>query len=841
MTRHSHPKRPNRPAAAILAFLATAAAAEPAGPRSAAIHPETRRQPSPADGATVAVNPPPLLWAPRTSRDVRYDVRLSRDPNFPRGSTRAASDLPWAMYNPHARLAPGEWHWQVGTRRPGRAPQWSKVLRFRVTPSAREAVTPPAAKVLAACPKGHPRLLATRDELRALRRRLRDAPEPAHVRGRAKRYLTRKPPEEAAARPSQTGADPLQSKRFAQWASKGYGRRFLDAADWLTSAYLLTGEERYGRAAVRWGLAAAALDPDGATSPRVSDFADGACTRAMALVYDSCFDLLTEAQRRQLRDAMAVRARRFFGRAINRLEAKVFSAHIWQHILAEYADAAWAMLGELPEAQRWAAYVYELWVARFPCLGGDDGGWANGVNYFTTNIESLLVLPALHRRLGGVDLRDHPWYRAAGHSLMYAWPAGGIPDGFGDGCDRRGAPPRTVGYLAECLALRFGDPHVLWYARQVLGKDGSPAGLSARLLWHRLHRPAPATRPRPASPGDLPQARAFRDIGVVSMHTALAETARDLVIGFRASPYGATNHMHACQNSFNLHFGGRRLFANSGYYIAYGDPHFRGWYKHTRGHNSVLIDGKGQVFGAAGCGWIARYLHGRQISYCLGDASRAYGDAGLTTFRRHLALLRPSTVVIYDELAADHPAAWSWLLHGDEEIRPDAERGRLLGTSRAARAQVDVRGSAPLELRVTSRFDPPAVNWRKRKSGGELIQYADQWHATVTPGRPLARARFLAIVQVRGKGDAAPFHEPRAEPDGRLRLGDWHVAAELDPARDASLVIVRRDGRAALAADVPRLTVAGRQHRLPEGASLLVEADAAVARTARDKLPPGAR
>ena len=67
------------------------------------------------------------------------------------------------------------------------------------------------------------------------------------------------------------------------------------------------------------------------------------------------------------------------------------------------------------------------------------------------------------------------------------------------------------------------------------------------------------------------------------------------MVAFRSSPYGAFNHMHACQNGFNILYGGERLFSNSGYYLTYGDAHFKGWYTATRGHNSVLIDDQGQA------------------------------------------------------------------------------------------------------------------------------------------------------------------------------------------------------------------------------------------------------
>ena len=331
------------------------------------------------------------------------------------------------------------------------------------------------------------------------------------------------------------------------------------------------------------------------------------------------------------------------------------------------------------------------------------------------------------------------------------------------------------------------------------------------------------------------------------MHTDLCDTSRDLMIGFRSSPYGSYNHMHCDQNSFNVLAGGRRLFEGSGYYIAYGDDHFTGWYTASRGHNTVLVDGRGQVRGPDGFGVVSRFLHGGEISYCLGDASRAYGNAGLTAFRRHLALLRPGTIVVYDELAADHAARWSWLLHSKERIGVEGET-RLRAANDTGQAVVDLFASGPLEVTVDHEFDPPAVNWRNRKSGNEVIEYPDQWHATATSVEPSSKMRILAVIQVRVAGrDAAAkpswtaFDEPAAEAAGRVRLGPWRIEAELDTSQGASLLVTGGDGRTVLAADGTSVTAAGKTYDLPPLTSLLVEDKEGIVVRCRDELPPAAQ
>ena len=102
-------------------------------------------------------------------------------------------------------------------------------------------------------------------------------------------------------------------------------------------------------------------------------------------------------------------------------------------------------------------------------------------------------------------------------------------------------------------------------------------------------------------------------------------------------------------------------------------------YRHTRAHNTLLIDGIGQPFSTKGYGKVVRMLWATH-SYCLGDASNAYsgiseypmwienfrnakigqsaengfGETPLKKYRRHLFLLHPDIVVVYDELEAEN-------------------------------------------------------------------------------------------------------------------------------------------------------------------------------------------
>jgi hypothetical protein len=117
--------------------------------------------------------------------------------------------------------------------------------------------------------------------------------------------------------------------------------------------------------------------------------------------------------------------------------------------------------------------------------------------------------------------------------------------------------------------------------------------------------------------------------------------------------------------------------------MAMQDPLRLQWYKATIGHNGILVDGKGQLFGPDDYGWIARFLGGTTLCYTVGDATMAYGrdgtkDAtGLRRFKRHMLFLYPDIVVIYDELKAGHPVTWDWIIHSPGKFALDSANGRF--------------------------------------------------------------------------------------------------------------------------------------------------------------------
>jgi len=316
------------------------------------------------------------------------------------------------------------------------------------------------------------------------------------------------------------------------------------------------------------------------------------------------------------------------------------------------------------------------------------------------------------------------------------------------------------------------------------------------------------------------------------MHTSLHKVEDNLMLSATSSPFGAMGHAHAEQNNFNIAFGGKRLFYNSGYRPKMADPHHQGWHKHTRGHNGILIDGEGQPFDAGAYGWMPRFLHGKQISYAVGDASNAYSasdlqslDLGMKRFRRHYIMLRPSTIVIYDELEADHPAEWTWLLHNDLGLKTDSEAKTIIAENEFANAQVSLYSSTDIEFNVTDTFSIPARNWnRKVDQDGNIIDFVDQWHFSGIIKEKTPKMRYLAIIQVKPKSGASVCEEVIFDEQSKTySVNGWNITAEMDELQPAKIEVSNCDGTAAFTS-ADALEFIGKMYKgTVTGSSKLVE------------------
>lgn len=761
----------------------------------------------------------------------RFYFKLSQDPTFKTG-VMASEAKRWSFYNPYRRLEAGVWYWTYGVARaetPDKPVWCDRTFEFRISGREYTSEIPPTPDEFLAAIKKRPKgpvVVCFPDEMGCLLP-TKAAPDLAAqiVRDCDKAFAT---VSASAARPEREKSPPaakapatLLERKQASARAMVESRRIYS----LLRGYLFTGDAKYKDLALRQ---LARDGKPGETPPKEFTFERSSAGGKPLLndldlvLVDVLYDELPPDE--QFRHAQAI-YRVICDEGSNSpdlhdsLEHLLYDNHAWQGGVPALFKGSIVLSRIRPDFDDWVKYAYELYLYRAPAFSRTDGGSSEGNGYLGVHEDHLVDIPWLIYKLTGYNFyKNSRWFQNFGRYMSFCRPPGNPGISFEDASEDGGT---SMPYLSEMLARMCPEnPSNLWQWKSV-GRRGNNY-FSADLnkgakawdmlsVWQRF--PAPdASGSRP--PTQL--AAAFGDVGLVCMHTDLANASNNLMLNFRAGPYGSEGHTHPAQNAFTVAFGGQPLFWRTGYYNG-GGLHNIFSYKCSRAHNTIAADGLVQGFDQGAYAWIARFASGERISYVLGDASHAYnakhhnfnvpyrpdlkaadkvqtrrnwdgatrangfGDPGVTRFRRHIAMLRPHHILIYDELEAKKPITWTFQLHSRKEMKQ-------LGVSWFKTANDRALGSArlfcasPVQGTLTDAFMGVPVDEENKRKG----QNPPNWHAAITTQQPLAATRFLTVIEIAPgkKLDDAPM-EPVAEGEGRarIRVGDYIVTAELDPSK----------------------------------------------------------
>lgn len=752
------------------------------------VHENVRVTPYPQQDNPLYLNPSPLI-VPVEMRKADYlEFQLSQEQTFPKGKILQSKPLAWCMFNPHRVLENGTWYWRFrSVDKAGKAGEWSATYNFSVSEDIPQFVTPTFDAFMKNMPKGYPRIYCFLEEgLKKAKGNIQTSPEYKDLTNRAQRalnnnYETHPTPYKAA---NLMGQD----------------------ANQLYTAYRATGEQRYADKMLAYTRALLASTPD----PKlINDFYCGDVLFLLTHTYDACYDRLNREELQKIEDLTFQIAKYHHNvQRKGRVENHIFDNHYWQRAYREMLQIGLMFADKNDTAKEILEYCYELWTARAPASGFNrDGEWHNGQGYFHSNVKTLWYVPSLMSYVTGTDFLQHPWYKSTGRSLVYTWPPHSKSSGFGDGSEQGDEPARQRVAFADFLARELNDSYAGWYASEC---DDTMQG--DRLF--RLYRMCSTRRYDTSLPADAAKMVWYEDTGEVTMHSCLTDTEKDVNLSFRSSTFGSGSHTTSSQNAFNLLFKGKEIYRSSGYYLNFNDAHNLMSYRHSRAHNTILVNGIGQPYSTRGYGNIMRTLEGAHITYCLGDASKAYcgisddpmwvqaferagitqtpengfGETPLTKYRRHVLMLHPEGIVlIYDELEASEPVTYDWLLHSPSQLSLNKE---LLTINHADYKSgytvvTQLFCNNPVSMSLTDRFlvnpDPATMK------AGET--YPNQWHMTARIERE-AKTRILAVIQVNA-GNTAP--QIIRKTGGTLTVGKWTINVELDASRPAALNIIHSD------------------------------------------------
>jgi len=723
---------------------------------------------TPADGAATNVNPPAFVWLPAEGVD-RWLLQYAPAGDFGGRDAVTVEDWPLTVFTPHETLPPGTWAWRYGFATDA-GPAWSAARRFAIPADATDFPLPRIDEVLARIPDEHPRTYFRRADLPELRRKVVEEPAWAAVAAPIIRAAESKLGEELYPEPEYLPAGGLErSRAYAQ--SFRTMRPFTAGMESCAKAYILTGDERFGQEARRRLLHYMTWDPDGPTSVRNNDEAAMDIVMRGPRTYDWIHDLLSAEERATCERVLGRRVAQ-----VNELHRRMpftsrpYSSHPGRMIGFVIEDSI-ILAHAVPEAREWLDYTLRLLWSVYPAWGNPDGGWAEGPGYWNAYIGMLQPVVLLLDGIG-VPFKDKPFCRENGWFGLYAVPAGGKMRPFGDG--HEGSVGRGDGEVIYRWSTLHRSPYWRWYAEQLGAGPGAAVG-EFGFLDPTLEAKAP---------DDIPQARVFPDIGVAALHSDLAYPDADVYLLMRSSPYGSVSHSHASQNAIAINAFGEALAISSGYYQLYASPHHAQWTWETRAHNSILVDGEGQVKRSpASRGRIAAFDDREECSYVVGDATEAYGGR-LRRFLRRVLFIRPDTFVICDELQAAKPATFQWLLHAREEMSLDpAAQTALIA---AGDARLLTRLVAPAGLTLSQERGFPVAPEREAP---------DQFHLTAATTTAAERETFLSVLSAYRAGDEArvPEAEAMAGEGGagvRLRWADGSTALAVWRTGDAELVRV---------------------------------------------------
>lgn len=494
------------------------------------------------------------------------------------------------------------------------------------------------------------------------------------------------------------------------------------------TAYVITGDDQFKQTAIDYLNQVSTWDPTGATGVWENDHSAMALMNALAVGYDTLRGELDEADRAAWRAAIAARTADLYG-LLNPMVMKETSAgqmndpfnnHPWFSNSAMGLGAL-ALMGEDERASDWLSTAAQLYWGMFLSKGGRDGGWHEGIDYWSYSLFFVFQFADALKNAADVDLYKHPFLKNTAFFKIYVHPPVGGYVPFGD-CKHH-APNAFDKMIMMRFASEYDDP-LAWKYVDAIDDPIKDARYSVySMLWSDR---TGADKPLP----ELPLAKHFEDIGWVVSNNKVFEEEGQILFAMRSGKFFGRNfgHTHADLNSFILTAGGDKLLWDAGYYDSYLSPHHRNYSRLSKAHNTILIDGVGQVVHIAGLdGAITNYKVDGNDLYVTGDASDPFIYGGRhIRFVRDIEFKEHKELVVRDDIFVRELANISFLLHsvfpivfdpGSKTIQITGEHYELSGTFET---------DEPVEATLTDVFDPKPTLTSKVLDEDE--QYPKQYH-----------------------------------------------------------------------------------------------------------------
>ncbi|MFC1607672.1 heparinase II/III family protein, partial [Candidatus Latescibacterota bacterium] len=324
------------------------------------------------------------------------------------------------------------------------------------------------------------------------------------------------------------------------------------------------------------------------------------------------------------------------------------------------------------------------WMVGVSSSHGFDEGWTEGPGYsnskFKWMLNGMLYLDSVFPEF---EANKNPWLISIGEWFRRVTPVGLKHAPWGHQSNNRGYYEWGRASNFRRYAYFMGDGVLLRNWRETTGPDGINE-LSFRPWTECLAR---AFYGVPEESYESDPVGVFPLGGWVMAGTQPPSSPdcykKSVGMIFQCRPVGAYSHGFASENSFHIYGYGEDLSYASG--TSEYEPHAF----HTMSHNTIMIDGMGQsqprFLEKPRVGYLRAFQRGDGYVYWAGDATNAYPNhplkrsggwwgtldpiynerdvSYLQRYIRHVVFLRGKYFIIYDDLACDKPAQYSWLYH----------------------------------------------------------------------------------------------------------------------------------------------------------------------------------
>lgn len=597
--------------------------------------------------------------------------------------------------------------------------------------------------------------------------------------------------------------------------------RVSGVAEAATLIWTVTGDEKYLTKAKEFLLKSCAwhFAPDwksgpvvGATDIEYNDEANFRLWRKLPLVYDQIRSKLTPEEKKIVLAHFKERGDRTVAwikaAKVEKIQRNSLDVNAESHpvrFMSMVGLTGLALWDDLPEAREWWRFAYVFYRDQFSPWGGDDGGWAEGNAYWRGTFEHAAFQDTLLAIGDPLAYSSQFWKNSPYFAVYNVQPYRHTIFGDTSNAGHFDLDPVVADYMEHVARVQQNG----WFrAYAQLCTDKRPRPIDKGLAG--LDRTYPTAceflirnfiasgKPLPPAKrlGELPSYRFFRDVGWVSLHSALGRPADDIQITFKSSPYGSFSHSHADQNAFILNAYGESLAINSAYREFHRSPHHQQWTWQTKSKNDLLIDGLGQkAQDKKATGKITRFETSPRYAWTTGDATVAY-QAGekekgkIQRVTRDLVFIDQRYVVLRDRVVLATSGTLSWLLHAENNLSWDGTNNTafIRGDKAALTTQLIAPGVV-WRGSVTDRF-PVTVDpkYTTGEAGSSYVtgKWTNQSHLTLESAKVATEFTVFAILWPE-RSASVPAALKTALDDGALRVARPDGKTDLIVLTDTSL------------------------------------------------------